>query len=222
MVNYTYAKSIDIGSSGWYGVEGHSVQDPYNFNRDRSVSGFDLTHVMSINSVYELPIGKDKRFSTGNTAADYILGNWQLNAITLFRSGLPYNLNINGDIANTGNASGYMRLNLAGNPKESNPTRNRWFNTDAFATPAPFTFGNIGRYLLRSDGIVNFDLSVFRAFPLPWGQNRRLEFRAEAFNAFNQVDYGVPVANRSSGNFGRVLGEASRPRQLQLGLKLLF
>ena len=47
-VSYTYSKSIDIGSSGWYGVEGQSVQDPYHYNNDRSVSGFDLTHVLSV------------------------------------------------------------------------------------------------------------------------------------------------------------------------------
>jgi hypothetical protein len=221
MVNYTYSKSIDIGSSGWYGVEGHSVQDPYNFNRDRSVSGFDVTHVMSANLVYELPFGTGRSFQTGSKVGDYIIGGWQINMIALLRSGVPYNLNINGDIANTGNTSGYMRLNLVGDPKLSNPTRERWFNTAAFAAPPQFSFGNIGRNLLRSDGITNFDFSAFRAFALPW-EGKRIEFRAEAFNAFNHVDYAPPVANLSNPAFGRVTGEASRPRQLQLGLKILF
>ena len=65
-VSYTYSKAIDIGSSGWYGVEGQSVQDPYHYNNDRSVSGFDLTHILTVNIVYEVPVGKGKRFSTGN------------------------------------------------------------------------------------------------------------------------------------------------------------
>jgi hypothetical protein len=221
MVNYTYSKSIDIGSSGWYGVEGHSVQDPYTFNRDRSVSGFDLTHVLSANVVYELPIGKGKPFSTGNGVADYILGNWQLNVITLWTSGQPYTLNVNGDSANTGNASGYLRLNLVGDPTIDNPTRQQWFNRSAFAAPPPFTFGNTGRNLLRSDGRINWDLSVFRAFPF-FREGMRAEFRAEAFNAFNQTAYGVPTANLSNSNFGRVTGQANSPRQLQLGIKILF
>ena len=81
MVSYTYSKAIDIGSSGWYGVEGHSVQDPYNFNNDRSSAGFDLTQVLTVSGLYALPIGKGKALQTGSKFADYILGNWQINGI---------------------------------------------------------------------------------------------------------------------------------------------
>ena len=63
------------------------MQDPYHYNNDRSVSGFDLTHILSANIVYEVPIGKGKRFSTRNKGADYVLGGWQLNTITSARSG---------------------------------------------------------------------------------------------------------------------------------------
>ncbi|MBI3471208.1 MAG: TonB-dependent receptor, partial [Candidatus Solibacter usitatus] len=66
MVSYTYSKAIDIGSSGWYGVEGHSVQDPYNFNNDRSPAGFDLTQVLTVSWLYALPIGKGKPLQTGS------------------------------------------------------------------------------------------------------------------------------------------------------------
>jgi hypothetical protein len=86
MVSYTYSKSIDIGCSGWFGVEGCSIQNPYKFNNDRSVSGFDLTHTLTVNSIYQLPIGPGKAFQTGNRVADYILGNWQVNGIALFRT----------------------------------------------------------------------------------------------------------------------------------------
>jgi hypothetical protein len=186
----------------------------------------DLTHVLTTSWVYELPIGKGKPLSTGNRAADYIIGNWQVNGIATFRSGQPYEVGISGDIANTGNANCcngyYERLNLVGNPALSNPTPDLWFNRAAFAAPAQYTFGNLGRNALRSDGVVNFDLSVFRRFPLHESVN--LEFRAEAFNAFNHPDFGIPTRNLSSPNFGRVLNLAAgtAPRQLQLGLKLLF
>lgn len=218
-VSYTWSKSIDIGSSGWYGVEGQSVQDPYHFNNDRSVSGFDLTHVMTINILYELPFGNGKHFATGNRAADILIGGWQLNTITSARSGQPYNLSVPGDSANTGN-TGYLRPNLIGDPTIGNPTRQRWFNTAAFAAPPVYTFGNVGRYALRSSAFWNVDLSVFREFRFL--ESRTVEFRAEAFNLANTTILGTPNGNVLDPNFGSITGTANSERTLQLGLKIKF
>ena len=221
-VSYTYSKSIDIGSSGWYGVEGQSVQDPYHFNNDRSVSGFDLTHVLSVNLLYELPIGKGKRFSTGHRAADYILGGWQFNTITSARSGQPYNLSVSGDSANTGN-TGYLRPNLVGDPNIANPTRQQCFNKAAFAAPVPFNSATLGRMPLRSSPVWNIDLSVFRQFP--FGEHRSIEFRAESFNLPNTAILAAPTSNGASVTdpaFGTVTSTANTERSLQLGLKLIF
>jgi hypothetical protein len=137
LVSYTWSKSIDIACSGWYGAEGCSVQDPYHFNNERSVSGFDLTHLLSVSWVYQIPVGPGKKYRTSSRVLDYILGNWQVNGIATFHSGLPYDVGVAGDIANTGNAgccSGYyMRLNLVGDPRLSNPTPQAWFNRSTFA-----------------------------------------------------------------------------------------
>lgn len=220
MLSYTYSKALDIGCSGWF-VEGCAIQDPYNFNQDRGVSGFDLTQVMSLNWTYQLPFGPGKRFRSDSAVLNHIIGNWQLNSITTARSGQPYTLVISGDIANTGNARNYMRVNLVGNPELSNPTPAKWFNQSAFEAPAAFTFGNVGRNTLRSDGVLNFDFSVFRQFPL--GEAKSLEIRIEAFNAFNSPVYGIPGRNFSgTGTFGRVLRTANDPRILQLGAKIVF
>jgi hypothetical protein len=183
-----------------------------------------VPHVFSLNALYELPIGRGKALSTGNNTVDYIVGGWQINGITVLRSGQPYNLSVNGDTANTGSASGYLRPNVVGDWHVSSPTPDAWFNKNAFAAPPAYTFGNVGRYALRSDGLVNFDVSVFRKFPLGREGARGLEFRAEAFNVFNHVTFAPPTANFSNVNFGRVLGIAggTAPRQLQLGLKIYF
>ena len=105
--------------------------------------------------------------STGSKLFDHVVGNWQINGIANLYSGRPYHINVSGDIANTRNRNGYMRADQVGDPHLGNPTPARWFNTDAFAAPAPFTFGNSGRHALRSDGVTNFDLSLFRDFDLP-------------------------------------------------------
>lgn len=220
MVSYTWSKAIDIGCSGWYGVEGCSVQDPYHFNNDRSVAGFDITHMFTTSWVYQLPVGSGKLLSTGSSVADYILGNWQINGIATLRSGQPYSLVVSGDIANTGNVGSYERLNLIGNPHLDHPSPSQWFNRAAFAPPAQYTFGNLGRNRMRSDFYKNVDLSIFREFPIR--EITRIEFRAEAFNLLNQVVYGVPVNNYSNVNFGKVLGTANGARQLQFGLKVRF
>jgi len=220
MVSYTWSKSIDHGCSGWYGVEGCATQDPYHLKLDRSVSGFDLRHFLAVNWLYQLPIGAGKSFQTGNHVADYIIGGWQINGIATFRSGQPYNVNLNGDVANTGNINGQMRPNLLGNPVPQSRSTNKWLEPSAFAPPPQYTFGTVGRYPLRSDWFKNFDLSVFRQFPIK--ENKSFEFRAEAFNAFNNVTYAAPVGNLSNVNFGRILGTASASRQLQLGAKILF
>lgn len=219
MVSYTYSKSIDIGCSGFVG-EGCNVQDPYHLNTSRSVSGFDLTHVLAVNFVYELPVGAGRRFKTGVRAADYVIGNWQLNGISIIRSGPPYTVNVNGDIANIGQGGVYMRPNLIGDPTLPNPSPSAWVNKAAFAPPAQYTFGNLDRNRLRSDWTRNVDLSVFRHFRLK--ETKSVEFRAEAFNAFNTPVFAAPTANLNSPTFGQVFATANNPRQLQFSLKLLF
>ncbi len=216
--SYTWSKSIDPGSSGFFGVEGNSIQNPYDSRADRSVSSFDVPHNLVISWVYDLPIGTGKLLHTGNKAADYILGNWQVNGIADLRSGNPVNITITGDIANTGNVN-YMRPNVVGDWRIDQPSRAKWFNTSAFAAPAAFTFGNAGRNILRTDPPRRMDLSVFRKFPIT--ERVSAEFRAEAYNVLNVVTYGAPTSDFANINFGRVLS-AQASRSLQLGLKLYF
>ena len=135
------------------------------------------------------------------------------------RSGNPYNLTVAGDIPNTGNV--VVRPNVVGDPSASHQTLDQWFNKAAFAAPAQYTFGNLGRNRMRSGAWKNVDLSVFRQFRL-WSERRRLELRGEAFNAFNHPIFGVPVSSFSSVNFARILSTANIPRQLQLGAKIIF
>ena len=223
LVSYTWAKSIDISCSGWAGVEGCANQNPYTVNADKSVSAFDIPQIFSASVVYELPFGTGKRWHSDHKALDYILGNWQINTITSFHSGLPFTLGVSGDIANTGNSNNagfYERLNLVGDWHLSNRSPALWFNTSAFAVPAAFTFGNVGRNAMRSDWSKNVDFSLFRVFPIR--ERTRIEFRAEAFNATNTPVWGTPVLNYSNPNFGHITSVANTPRQLQLAAKLYF
>jgi len=221
-VSYTFSKSIDVGGDGFYGVEGGVPQDAYNPARyDRSVSGLDLTHILSVNTLYAIPVGRGKRFSTGHGVLDYILGGWQINNLFQAHSGIAFTPLSSSDIANTGQALGYEHLNLVGNPGLSNRTAAEWFNTAAYATPALFTFGNAGRNSLRGPSYWDLDTSLFRLFPV--GEGRQFEFRVEAFNVFNNVNLGQPKNDINSGPaFGTINSTANTARQVQLAAKFVF
>lgn len=217
LVSYTWSKTMDYGCDGWYGNE-CQVQNPYNRKASYSVAGFDLPQVLSFSSVYQLPFGTGKRFQTGSSVVDHVIGNWQLNGITTLTSGTPYTVFASGNIAQTGNNVEFA--NLAGNPNVSNPTTSKWFNTAAFQVPAQFTLGSFPRNSLRSNWFKDVDLSIFRDFTIT--ESKRLEFRAEFFNAFNNVVWGTPDHTLGDRTFGAVTGVANTPRQIQLGLKFIF
>jgi len=227
LVAYTWSKSIDVGCSGFFGIESCSIQNPYNIKGDRSVSGFDLTHVLTASAVAPLPFGKGRRFASSSRLVNYLVGNWQLNGILTLTSGVPYYVYISSDIPNIGNfapaiaGNGNVRANLVGNPSLSNPGIGEWFNVNAFAPPAPFTFGNSGRNSLRANWFKNLDLSLFRDFP--FGEGRSFQFRAEAFNTTNTPTWGIPVNDLNNhAQFGSITNTRSTERQLQVSLKLYF
>jgi hypothetical protein len=179
-----------------------------------------------VNLLYQVPVGKGKRLSTGNGVLDYILGNWQANNIFSAHSGIPFMPQISSDIANTGNYSGagneYETADLVGNPNSiAHRGAAEWFNTAAYAVPPLYTYGTTPRNSLRGPGYWDLDGSLFRQFPI--GENRRFEFRAEAFNLLNNVDLGQPVYDLNAGPaFGTIDTTANTARELQLGLKFIF
>jgi len=218
LVSYTWSKSIDVGCSGFFGIESCSVQDPYNLKGDRSVSGVDLPHDLTASAVAPLPFGRGRRFANSSGLVNYIVGNWQLNGILTLTSGMPYNVHISTDRPNTG--IGDVRANLVGDPHLSSPSTQEWFNTAAFVQPPQYTFGTSGRNSLRADWFKNLDLSLFRDFP--FSERRKLQFRAEAFNVTNTPTWGIPVNDLNNPKLGTITTTRSIERQLQLSLKLYF
>jgi hypothetical protein len=111
-------------------------------------------------------------------------------------------------------------LNKVGSPGLSHTSAAEWFNTAAYISPLPYTFGDAGRNSIRGPAYWNLDTSVFRIFPV--GEGREFEFRAEAFNVLNNVNLGQPVNDITSGNFGKIGNTANSARQLQLAAKFIF
>ena len=217
-VAYTYSKSLNE-DDGYFGIEGLAVQDPYHPKASRGISGTNIPHVLSVNSLYEIPVGRGKKFSTGNRLADYVLGNWQLNNIFTWRNGQAFTVTDSIDQANIGGGS--QRANQVGNPHLGGKSVNEWFNTAAFVLPAKYTFGNVGRNSLQSQRWINLDSSVIRSFP--FYHEKQLQFRAEAFNVANHGIFGAPNGDVSSTTFGQInQNQANLNRQLQMSLKIVF
>lgn len=225
LVSYTWSKSLDLGCSGWYGVEGCSIQNPYNLQADKGPAATDLPQIFSAAWVYTLPFGKGGKLSSGSPVVNALIGGWNLNGVLSLNSGTAFDVGSGKDIAETGNYNygngyGYERANLVGNPYPANKGPAEWINVAAFQTPPLATFGNLGRNSLRSDWNKNLDLSLFRQFPIT--ERFRLEFRFEMFNATNTPVWAIPVSSLEAPNFGAVTHTANVPRQLQFGLKLYY
>jgi len=225
LVSYTWSKSMDIGSSGWFDAEngaGGGLQNYYDANGSRSLSSYDVPHFLSMSGVYELPFGRGKKYFSQHGAASWIFGNWQTNGILQLRSGQPYTVSVSGDVANIGNTVAwfnYARPNLVGNPNLSNRTSEKFLDTSAFAVPS-FSYGDLGRNTMRSAPVYTADFSLFKNFPVREGMN--LAFRVELFNIFNIQNYAPPDALVGDPAFGRVTSITNAARQIQLALRLTF
>jgi hypothetical protein len=186
------------------------------------VSGLDLRNILVVNTLYDIPVGKGKTFSTKNGVLDYILGNWQINSLFQTHSGIAFTPAISSDIANIG--QGFLltqQLNKVGNNGISHRSAAEWFNTANYAAPPLYTFGTAGRNTILGPAFWNLDMSLFRKFPV--GEGRRFEFRAEAFNLFNHANLGQPNNDLNSGKaFGTINTTANAARQLQLAGKFIF
>jgi hypothetical protein len=223
LLSYTFSRSEDT-SSGWFGVENGiggaaAVQNYHDIGNARGLSGYDIPHILTWATIWELPFGKDKRWLSDGPAS-WILGNWQLNWMLLARSGQPLTITAPGDPANLGH-NGYARANLVSgaNPELDNRTAQQWFNTAAFVAPVN-AFGNTKRGILRAPSFWNVDIGLQKNVPV--GKDRELQVRLEAFNAFNHINEGNPNTEVGNANFGRITTMTSRPRQLQLSLRIVF
>jgi hypothetical protein len=177
------------------------------------------TSVFSASFSAQSPFGKTG--ATGNKFVNALAGGWQLNGIVQFNSGLPFTVTTSNAILNNGGFN-QERADLVGDPNSGGHTVAAWFNTAAYTNPAPYTYGNSKPNSLRTDWGRNIDLSLFRQFHVGLGEKRYFEFRAEAFNLFNNVVFGYPDSYLPDTNFGRVTSTLNQPRQLQLGLKFYF
>jgi len=229
LVSYTWSHYIDIGGSGF--SQSSAPQNDLNPAGDRGDGTFDYRHILSTSWVYDLPFGKGRQFMTNAPAiANGILGGWEFTGIFHANTGGPLGIGLNEDIANVGQRSLTERPDLvAGQPQRLSPSsgtdqRLGYLNPAAWVKPALYNYGNLGRNTLRNLGAQEFELGVYKNFPIREGKES-FQFRAEFFNAFNHVNLGGidgTLEDTVSGNFGTIGGTNNNSREIQFALKLHF
>ncbi|MHB1838663.1 MAG: TonB-dependent receptor [Acidobacteriaceae bacterium] len=247
-LNYTWSKSM-TNNPGFYGVPGvdnNSVywQNKNNPHADYGPSGYDTRQAMNGNLVYQLPFGRGKRFgSDWNRLTDEALGGWRLSGDVILYSGFPITI---GSPNNANIHSGSARANQYRPMKIVHRTTQHWFGIDPSANPCitgtdngvcaygvetPGKFGTAHVNTERAPGYRIIDLSAFKAFQTVGQQ--QMEFRVDAFNAFNFASYaapaynfashGVPAADFPAGSiWGLITSTLSPARQFQLSLDYRF
>jgi len=224
LASYTWSKTINDASDGYWNKVDGDMRSWYCRRCDRSLSSYNQPNRFVFNGTYELPFGRGKSVLTGaNSIVEGIAGGWQVNAIFTLSQGLPLSFDVP---QNTSRSFGGGQLpdstgNNAGLGR-SNRSIARWFDTTQFRVPAEFTFGNMSRThpTLKEDFLRQVDISIFKSFRIR--EALRVQFRAEAFNLTNTPVFGAPNTQLQNAQFGVINGQQNLPRQVQLALKIVF
>jgi hypothetical protein len=243
LLTYTWSKSIDDASAtddsiSWLGggtTDGSTlqVQNPYDLRGERAESVYNIPHTLQFSFVYELPVGKGRRFGSDmHPVLNAVVGGWQLNGIIRIDNGRPIipGLDSPNSIPTFGqrpNLTGTLKRGSAGPADSTDPDTgvNYFGNPDSLSQPDPNTFGSSARTIstVRQPGARDVSMSLFKDFPLAAiREGMRMQFRLESFNTFNHPHFAGPNANVGASDFGFISSTLGSPREVQLALKLYF
>jgi hypothetical protein len=230
LVAYTYSRTYDNGLSDGLGSE---LSAPYfplpNWqNLDWSLSQINLDQSFSGSVIYDLPFGRGRQFgSSMNTAANAVLGGWQVTLIERISTGFPVPLidssNQSGTTFNSGGDSyNFNRPNqlTSCDPHGGSHANHQFLNTACFPAPLAGELGNASRVPVSGPDFVNSDFSAIKDFRFHGEMG--LNFRAEFFNLFNHTQYGSPVNDKNAPGFGVLTSTVNNPRLVQFAVKLSF
>jgi hypothetical protein len=241
--NYTWSHSIDNQSTvANTTTSGGLICDATDLRVCRGNSDFDIRHLLNVNGIWELPIGRGRAIGGDMPGwANAIIGGWQVSGILTARSGLPFHL------ATVSWPRSFIFDAGNGVPVIVDGDRNA-LKASVHDTPAGIQFfadpeaalaavryprhGEIGnRNVLRSTPYWNVDSAVLKNFRLPWSETQRLQLRWESYNLFNHNVFAPPSTNNNpnvnalnigAGNFGIITAVQSTARVMQFGLRWDF
>jgi hypothetical protein len=227
--NYVYSHEIDQDAAG--GGDADFPENPACLSCERASGDYDVRHVLTANTVYDLPFGHGRQFLSQPGIASTILGRWSVTAIGTARTGLP--VNVTEDRSSSSVATGYttnQRPNRMPGVSLTTPggrTINQWINPAAFSLVTNSDYGNAPRNIGRGPCLLQTDIGLVKDIRLI--ERAHLLFRSEFFNIFNRAQYGQPLADLSASTFGEIITTVNTgpvgtgtPRQIQFALRLEF
>jgi hypothetical protein len=222
--SFTWSKAIDNAPGHLENYDGDNSRiNYYNRRIERGLSGYNQPLNDTLSVLYDLPVGRGRRFTVASKALDYAVGGWSLNMINTMTSGLPIDVGYSASSQQQISGLVSARPNLvAGQPfylSTGNPIY--YLNPAAYSVPS-YTqpFGNTPRNGVKTPAVYETDLGLHKNFPI--AEARYLQFRAEAFNLLNKTNFAtVSGTNANSSSFG-VFNATFPARQLQLALRLVF
>ena len=234
-LSYTWSHALDDASSASLGSQnGGDFRLQTDPLLEYGNSDIDVRQRFIFSYSYELPFGRNKAFG-GNASGvlNQIIGGWQVAGITIATTGNWYTPT---DIATNlstsdggGEVASASRPNVVGNPNGHSCVPGTLFNTCAFATNTIVgSFGNASRNIIQGPGAQNWDISLFKFFPIR--EQMHVEFRAEFFNAFNHYDpefdnpgsFNTNIATQHGSSAFGFAQAAHDPRFIQFALKFYF
>jgi len=226
--SYVLSKLFTDADSYWVGG---AAMDHFNRGLEKSIGQFDITNNFKAGVVWDLPFGKGRGFMNKGGVSNVVLGGWRLSSTHFYASGqpLPLGTTISLPLFSGGNRpqiSSYDNWRGAVGGDKFDPNRDRFVQPASFfPTQVANTFGNMTRYNPKFRQMPNYNENISIAKEFRVNESIHVDFRAEAFNAFNRVRYGTGSLTLQDQNFGRLTSSAdllNTPRQLQLALKLYF
>jgi hypothetical protein len=237
---YTLSKSIDMGSaverSNWLSTDafgGTGIQNSWNPKANKGVSDFDSRHLVTIDWVYALPVGRGKAaLHDVNRVADAVIGGWQWSGLSRWSSGLPFSLyepgwstdwNEEGQGVVTGPVKIRKHIDAHGTPQvfdDPGAINSGVATGGPVRLPYPGEAGS--RNYFRGDGYFDIDSSLSKSWKLHDTMN--LKFAAEVYNVPNNVRFDDSPLNLNggltSGTLGAYGGVLTTYRRMQFGLRL--
>jgi len=218
LANYTFAKNLTNAPDFRSPMDESAIpQNDNDLNAEKG-PGCDVRHRVALSLVYDVPGLKRSAVLRAVTS------NWNLSSVYQVQSGMPFTISVFGDTANSGTVLGEnpIRANYTGAPifGSGTHTAEEWFNPAAFATPAAYTFGNVGRNSVYGPGMQTLDLALSRTFSLT--ERTRFQFRAEAFNSLNHTNLGTPNRYVNEPQFGTITMAMTPGRELQMSARVSF
>lgn len=215
---YTWSKGMGYGGDEAGGGQSGFMNN-FDIRSQYAPLNYDRTHMLVVSHLYELPIGKSKRWLSNQPVLTQMFGNWQVNGILRSVTGTPMTITADSTPCNCpGNSITADALKPCDKLGGTGP-RQKFFDVSAFGQPGANRWGTAGRNTVRGPGMINYDFSVFKDFNVY--ERAKIEFRTEFYNLTNTPHFNNPVTNFNAGNFGEVTS-AYGQRNIQFALRVIF